>query len=187
MDLTIRDSEPRCMSAVICKVLQSHFINVRILYIKCMSQGLSHNKIHNIIIKNWQNHNFCVFVWYPGPRGWWYLGPGLNKINRVLISIRCIFFFGSLSWKNVQVKHAWLWGIWDGWPTGKFSRVRTSEDEVRTKDSCWSVGTIYNPRELPRVSAAGPAVDWVLQFIQLKLLHCIFYYARATPLLMDWW
>jgi hypothetical protein len=52
MDPTIRDSEPiRCMSAVRGKVLQSHFINVIILYIKCMSQGLSHNKIHNIIIK----------------------------------------------------------------------------------------------------------------------------------------
>jgi hypothetical protein len=26
---------------------------------------------------------------------------------------------------------------------------------VRTKDLCWSVGTIYNPRELPKVSTAG--------------------------------
>jgi hypothetical protein len=26
---------------------------------------------------------------------------------------------------------------------------------VRTKDSCWSVGTIYDPKELPRVSTAG--------------------------------
>jgi hypothetical protein len=30
-----------------------------------------------------------------------------------------------------------------------------SEDKVHTKDSCWSVGTIYNPRELPGVSTAG--------------------------------
>jgi hypothetical protein len=29
---------------------------------------------------------------------------------------------------------------------------------VRTKDSCWSVGTIYDPRELPRVSTAGPGI-----------------------------
>jgi hypothetical protein len=29
---------------------------------------------------------------------------------------------------------------------------------VRTKDSCWSVGTIYDPRELPRVSTAGPVI-----------------------------
>jgi hypothetical protein len=26
---------------------------------------------------------------------------------------------------------------------------------VRTKDSCWSVGTIYDPRELPGVSTAS--------------------------------
>jgi hypothetical protein len=29
---------------------------------------------------------------------------------------------------------------------------------VRTKDSCWSVGTIYDPRELPGVSTAGPMI-----------------------------
>jgi hypothetical protein len=34
--------------------------------------------------------------------------------------------------------------------------VRMSEDKVRTKDSCWSVGTIYDPRELPGVSTVGP-------------------------------
>jgi hypothetical protein len=27
-----------------------------------------------------------------------------------------------------------------------------SEDKVGTKDPCWSVGTIYDPRELPGVS-----------------------------------
>jgi hypothetical protein len=36
-----------------------------------------------------------------------------------------------------------------------FSRVRMSEDKVRTKDSCWSVWTIYDPRELPGVSIAS--------------------------------
>jgi hypothetical protein len=85
-------------------------------------------------------------------------GPRLNRINRVIISTRCIFFFGSLSQKNLQVKRAWLGAIWDGWPTGKFSRVRMSEDKVRTKDLCWSVGTIYDPRELPGVSTAGPGI-----------------------------
>jgi hypothetical protein len=30
-----------------------------------------------------------------------------------------------------------------------------SEDKVRTKVSCWIVGTIYDPRELPGVSTAG--------------------------------
>jgi hypothetical protein len=29
---------------------------------------------------------------------------------------------------------------------------------VRTKDLCWSVGTIYDPRELPGVSTAGPGI-----------------------------
>jgi hypothetical protein len=37
-----------------------------------------------------------------------------------------------------------------------------SEDKVRTKDSCWSVGTIYDTRELPEVSIAGSGVDGVL-------------------------
>jgi hypothetical protein len=42
----------------------------------------------------------------------------------------------------------------------KFSRVRMSEDKVRTKDSCWSVGTIYDPRELPIVSTSGSWIGW---------------------------
>jgi hypothetical protein len=29
---------------------------------------------------------------------------------------------------------------------------------VRTKHSCWSMGTIYDPRELPGVSTAGPRI-----------------------------
>jgi hypothetical protein len=33
--------------------------------------------------------------------------------------------------------------------------VRMSEDKVRTKDSCRSMGTIYDPSELPGVSTAG--------------------------------
>jgi hypothetical protein len=36
---------------------------------------------------------------------------------------------------------------------------------VRTKDSCWSVGTIYDSKELPGVSTAGPGVDGVLQVV----------------------
>jgi hypothetical protein len=34
---------------------------------------------------------------------------------------------------------------------------------MRTKGSCWSVGTIYDPRELPGVSTVNPRVDGVLQ------------------------
>jgi hypothetical protein len=33
-----------------------------------------------------------------------------------------------------------------------------SEDKVRTKDSCWSVGAIDDSRELPGVSIAGPGI-----------------------------
>jgi hypothetical protein len=33
-----------------------------------------------------------------------------------------------------------------------------SEDKVHIKDSCWSGGTIYDPRELPGVSTAGPGI-----------------------------
>jgi hypothetical protein len=38
---------------------------------------------------------------------------------------------------------------------GSFSQVRMSEDKVRTKDSRWSVGTIYDPSELSEVSTTG--------------------------------
>jgi hypothetical protein len=37
---------------------------------------------------------------------------------------------------------------------------------VYTKDLCWSVGTIYDSRELSGVSTAGPEVDGVLQWVQ---------------------
>jgi hypothetical protein len=33
-----------------------------------------------------------------------------------------------------------------------------SENKVCTKDSSWSVGTIYDARELPGVSTAGPGI-----------------------------
>jgi hypothetical protein len=36
---------------------------------------------------------------------------------------------------------------------------------VRTKDSCYSVGTIYDPRELPGLSTAGLGVAGVLQLV----------------------
>ena len=45
---------------------------------------------------------------------------------------------------------------------GKFSRVHMSEDKLRTKDLCWSVGMIYDPRGLTGVSTAGLGVDMVL-------------------------
>jgi hypothetical protein len=33
-----------------------------------------------------------------------------------------------------------------------------SEDKLHPKDSCWSMGTIYDPRELPGVSIVGPGI-----------------------------
>jgi hypothetical protein len=38
-------------------------------------------------------------------------GTRLNRINSVIIPTRCIFFFGSLSRKNLEVKHACLGAI----------------------------------------------------------------------------
>jgi hypothetical protein len=40
-------------------------------------------------------------VWYPGPR--------LNRNNKLSIPTRCVFFFGSLSRKNLQVKRCLAW------------------------------------------------------------------------------
>jgi hypothetical protein len=48
--------------------------------------------------------------------------------------------------------------------------VRISEDKERTKDLCWSVGTIYDPRELPGVSTASPGVGGVLQMVSKPAL-----------------
>jgi hypothetical protein len=54
---------------------------------------------------------------------------------------------------------------WDGWPTRKYSRVHMSEDKVRTKDSRWSVGMVYDPKGLSGVTTTGPRVDGVLQMV----------------------
>jgi hypothetical protein len=43
--------------------------------------------------------------------------------------------------------------------------VRISEDKVRTKNSCWSVEIVYDPRGLLGVSIAGPRVDVVLHLL----------------------
>jgi hypothetical protein len=48
--------------------------------------------------------------------------------------------------------------------------VRMSEDKVRTKESCWSMGTIYDLRELPRVNTIGLEVDGVLQTVNTKVV-----------------
>jgi hypothetical protein len=41
--------------------------------------------------------------------------------------------------------------------------VRMSEDKVRTKDSRWTVGMVYDPTGLPGVSTASLGADGVLQ------------------------
>jgi hypothetical protein len=42
---------------------------------------------------------------------------------------------------------------------------------VRIKDLCWSVGTLYDPREIPGVSIADLGVDDVLQVVsELSLM-----------------
>jgi hypothetical protein len=43
--------------------------------------------------------------------------------------------------------------------------VRMSEDKVCTKDSCWSVEMIYDPRGLLGVSTTGSGVDMMLQMV----------------------
>jgi hypothetical protein len=53
---------------------------------------------------------------------------------------------------------------------GIFLWVCMSEDKMRTKNLCWSVGTIYDPRELPGVSTAGPGTDGVLQVVSEPIL-----------------
>jgi hypothetical protein len=40
-----------------------------------------------------------------------------------------------------------------------------NEDKVRTKDPCWYVGTIYDPRELQGVSTTNLVVDGVSQVV----------------------
>jgi hypothetical protein len=49
--------------------------------------------------------------------------------------------------------------------SGSFLVVRMSEDKVRTKDTCWYVEMVYDPRGLTGVSTAGSGVDEVLQMV----------------------
>jgi hypothetical protein len=67
---------------------------------------------------------------------------------------------------------------------------------VRTKDSFWSMGTIYDPSEPLGVSATGPGVDRVLQVISeltLAVLRaCVGYefgymvYGACGPGVVTW-
>jgi hypothetical protein len=44
--------------------------------------------------------------------------------------------------------------------------VCMSEDKVHTKDPCWSMGTIYDPRELSGVSIVGPGIGWGVTVVE---------------------
>jgi hypothetical protein len=49
-----------------------------------------------------------------------------------------------------------------------------SKDKVRTKDLCWSVGTIYDPRELPGISIIGPGIGLGVTADQDLIWHAHF-------------
>jgi hypothetical protein len=128
-------------------------------------------------------------LWYPGPWDGDFLAQGLIELIEYPYQQGASSFFRSLSRKNLQVKRAWLGAIWDEWPTGKFSRVRMSEDKVHTKDSCWSVGTINDPRELPGVSTANQEIGRGVTLMELNLIyhmHCIVGVIINCDLLFIW-
>jgi hypothetical protein len=63
---------------------------------------------------------------------------------------------------------------------------------VRTKDSCWSVRTIYDPRELPGVSTVGPEIrrgvtamaqpGWPMACKRLVVLHPFLNFSIDAPM-----
>jgi hypothetical protein len=63
---------------------------------------------------------------------------------------------------------------------GSSSRVRMSENKVCTKDPCWSVGTIYDPRELSGVSTAGLGIGRVVTDYA-QITHLSGTVIRGTP------
>jgi hypothetical protein len=66
------------------------------------------------------------------------LVQGLIGLIRILIPISCNFFSGSPSLKTLKLSVLVL----ERWVTDRkvLSHVRMSEDKVRRKDMCWSVG-----------------------------------------------
>jgi hypothetical protein len=58
-----------------------------------------------------------------------------------------------------------------------------SEDKVRTKDSCWSVGTIYDPSELPGVSTVDPGIG---QGVTVRLKYTFRFREKFDELDDDW-
>jgi hypothetical protein len=79
------------------------------LCIHCLIPNNTFNKVYSRIYM----HNLMGYCDILTP-GIGCPSPRLNRFNSVIIPTRCIFFFGSLSRKNLQVKCAWLGAIWDG-------------------------------------------------------------------------
>jgi len=75
-----------------------------------------------------------------------WLKEGYKNCLVLPISIRCIFFLVAHSIRTPQLSVLKLEQFWDGWPTGKFSGKRASEDKTRWKDSCWFVESVDNPK-----------------------------------------
>jgi hypothetical protein len=65
-------------------------------------------------------------------------GPRLNRIDKDTHTNKLQIFFQKPITKNSKVKRAWLGAMGDR--LGSRSWVRMSEDKVRKKDMCWSVG-----------------------------------------------
>jgi hypothetical protein len=56
---------------------------------------------------------------------------------------------------------------------------------VRTKDSCSSVRTIYDPRELPGVSTAGPGIGRGVTPLSFGALFPLGYNDLSTKAMKD--
>jgi hypothetical protein len=83
--------------------------------------------------------------------GLWNPRPSLNRINRIYIQQGAYFLEACLE-RTSRLSMLGPKKSWDRWPTEKSSRVCMSEDKVHTKDSCLSIGLVYNSRGLSGVS-----------------------------------
>ena len=79
-------------------------------------------------------------------------GSGLNRINRILISISCNFFSGSRSPKNSEIKRAWPGAIW-GWVTDR-EVIPGCARSVQKRHVLVCEGSLC-PRKLSEVSGPG--------------------------------
>jgi hypothetical protein len=97
-------------------------------------------------------------VWYPSPWDGDILAQGLIELREYLYQHGASSFSEDYLERTFKLSVLGLEQFGMGDRPRSFSRVRMSEDKVRTKDSCWFVWTIYDPSELPVVSTAGPGI-----------------------------